>query len=172
MGVGILGRVVVVLHPDEAELLLARAVLGHVALGGEREARRRREAEGGLPLAVDAGAHVEDGLGAFGLVQLLHAEHHHDVGEPGGDERVGVTDADRSRGAHVLGARGELRGLDTERLGGKRRDVTLERRALRHDGAHHQALDVLRPHAGHGVEARLAGFPDQVAIPGLADTEL
>ena len=109
-----------VLHAHEAELLFGGPVLGHVALGGQREARRRGEAECGLPLAIDAGAHVEDGLVAARLVQLLDAEHHHQVGEAGGDEGVGVADADGTGGAHVLGARAERARLDSERLGSHR----------------------------------------------------
>ena len=172
VGVGVPGRVIVVLDADEAELFLGRAIFRHVALGGQREARRRREAERGFPFTIHAGAHVEDGFGAFGLIQLLDAEHHHQVGEPGRDERVRVADADRPRRAHVLGASRQRRRLDAQRLGGQRRDVALERRALGHDGAHHQAFDVLRADAGHGIEARLARFPDQVAIARLADPEL
>src|SRR6266550_4069573 len=148
VGVGVPGRVIVVLDADEAELFLGRAIFRHVALGGQREARRRREAERGFPFAVNTGAHVEDGFGAFGLIQLLDAEHHHQVGEPGRDERVRVADADRPRRAHVLGASRQRRRLDAQRLGGQRRDVALERRALGHDGAHHQAFDVLRADAG------------------------
>ena len=58
--------------------------------------------------------------------------------------------------AHVLGPGGQPARLDAERLGGERRDVALERRALGHDRAHHDPLEIGRAEAGHRVEARLA----------------
>src|SRR5438093_10409058 len=143
VSVRVLRRVGVVLHTDERELLFGRAVGGHVALRGQREARWRREGEGRLPLAVYAGAQVEAGLVAARLVQLLDAEDHDEVGEPGRDEGVGVADADRAGGAHVLGARAQRRRPDAERLRRHRRNMAREGRSLRHHGYDHEYFDVL-----------------------------
>ena len=170
--VRVLRRVRVVLDADERQLLFRGAVGRHVALGRESEAGRRREPERRLPFPIDTGSHVQDGFVARRLVELLDAEHHHDVGESGGDERVRVTNADRSRRAHVLGARAQRGRLDAERLGRERRDVTLERGALRHDGADDESVDVAGPYRRHGIEARFPRFPDQVAIAGLPHAEL
>ena len=169
--VGILARVVVVLHADQRHLLLGRAVARHVRLGRQGEAGRRGEPVGGLPLSVDARAHVEEGLVRRRHVQLLDAEDHDQVREAGRDEGVGVPEPDGAGGAHVLGPGGEPGRLDPERLGGEGGDVALERRALRHDRAHHDPLEVGRPQAGNRVEARLAGLPDEVAIRRLPHAE-
>ena len=172
MGIGVLRGVGVVLHTDRRELVFRRSVLRDVALSGEREAGRRRQPERRLPLAIDAGPHVEDGLVARRLIQLLDAEHHDEVGESGRDERVCVADAHRARGAHVLRPGAQRAGLDPESLGGHRRNMGLEGCPLRHDRAHHETLDVSRLHRRHGVEARLSGFPDQVAIARPPHAEL
>src|SRR5207249_3384595 len=99
-------------------------------------------------------------------------EHHDEIGEAGRDECVGVADADGARGAHVLGARAQRARADAERLRGHRRDVALERRPLGHDRSDHESFDVFWLHGRYRIEARLARFPDEVAVRRLAHAEL
>src|SRR5437879_739905 len=62
--------------------------------------------------------------------------------------------------------------LDPERLRGEGGDVALERGALGHDGADDEPFDVLWLQPRHRVEARLARFPDEIAVAGFPHAEL
>src|SRR3989442_12442850 len=50
--------------------------------------------------------------------------------------------------------------------------MALEGRSLRHYGSDHESFDVFWLHPRDRIEARLARFPDQVAVRRLAHAEL